>query len=361
MRGMLNRQTPERRKSHLPTNVIVPATSRELVYQTLECRSPERVPRQMWYVPWAENTYPEEFAALQRDFPPDIINIPPPLKEPSPLAKGDPYAVGRSVDDWGCVFENIEEGIIGGVRDPIVKDWDEDWKLVRLPSEWLALDRDAVNRACGEAETFMLPGVVARPFERLQFLAGPENLYMDLLDPPGGLLKFIERLRDFYCQLFETWARTDVDGLFFIDDWGSQGNLLVTPELWREMFKPIYRDLIGIAHAHGKKAFMHSDGNILQIYPGLVEMGLDAINSQIGCMGPENLKPFAGNITFWGEVDRQQVLCRGSLEDVDAAVTSIHKHLWKNGGCIAQCEFGPGAKPENVRRVFERWDELARG
>ena len=57
---------------------------------------------------------------------------------------------------------------------------------------------------------------------------------------------------------------------------------------------------------------MHSDGNILKIYPQLIELGLDAINSQIFCMGVENLEPFAGKITFWGEMDRQHLLVNGS-------------------------------------------------
>jgi hypothetical protein len=144
-----------------------------------------------------------------------------------------------------------------------------------------------------------------------------------------------------------------------MDDWGAQNDLLINPVLWSEMFMPLYRDYIGIAHSNGKKAFMHSDGNILKIYPQLIELGLDAINSQIFCMGVENLEPFAGKITFWGEMDRQHLLVNGSEEDVRAAVGKVRRLLYKNGGCIAQCEFGPGARPENIRAVFKTWNEEA--
>ena len=154
-------------------------------------------------------------------------------------------------------------------------------------------------------------------------------------------------------------VRTDVDALRFMDDWGSQRALLIAPALWRQLFKPMYRDYVQIAHQHGKKLFMHSDGHITAIYPDLVEIGMDAVNSQLFCMGPENLAPFAGKITFWGEIDRQHLLPDGTPADNEAAVRRVHQHLWRNGGCIAQCEFGPAARPENVRAVFAAWDKLA--
>ena len=71
---------------------------------------------------------------------------------------------------------------------------------------------------------------------------------------------------------------------------------------------PLYRDYIEIAHGRARKIFMHSDGHTLAIYPDLLELGLDAINSQPFCMGVEHLAPYAGRITFWGEIDRQHLL-----------------------------------------------------
>ena len=123
----------------------------------------------------------------------------------------------------------------------------------------------------------------------------------------------------------------------------------------------MYRDYAEIAHAAGKKLFMHSDGHILAIYPDLVEIGIDAVNSQIFCMGVDHLAQFAGRITFWGEIDRQHLLAFAAPDEVEAAVRSVHDQLWRNGGCIAQCEFGAGARPENVRRVFAAWQRLAAG
>ena len=103
---------------------------------------------------------------------------------------------------------------------------------------------------------------------------------------------------------------------------------------------------------------MHSDGYILDILPDLIDAGLDAVNSQLFCMGLEQLRPFRGKITFWGEIDRQNLLPRGTVDEVRAAVRQVYDTLWNQGGCIAQLEFGPGAKPENVEAVYETWNTL---
>ena len=106
-----------------------------------------------------------------------------------------------------------------------------------------------------------------------------------------------------------------------------------------------------------KKIFMHSDGYILDILPDLIELGLDAVNSQIFCMGADKLAQFKGQITFWGEMDRQHILPHGTKGDVENAVEQVYNALWDNGGCIAQCEYGD-CKAENIEAVYDTWDRL---
>jgi hypothetical protein len=334
------------------------ATSRELVQQTLSFASPARAPRDLWTLPIAQRRYPDEYQRLLRDFPPDIVAIDGHERERVPT-RGDQYAIGEYTDEWGSTFVNIQDGVIGEVKDPLIKDWETDAPRAHMPVEWLTLDRDAINRDCAATSKFTQCGACPRPFEQLQFLRGSPNLYMDLADPPPAMLRFLNAVHQFYCQVFEAWASTDIDSLRFMDDWGGQRALLIKPALWRELFKPLYRDYAQIAHARGKKLFMHSDGHIAAIYPDLIEIGIDAVNSQLFCMGVDALAPFAGQITFWGEIDRQYLLPFAQPDEVEHAVRDVHRVLWRNGGCIAQCEFGAGAKPANVRRVYETWERVA--
>ena len=333
------------------------ATSRELVYQTLNFAGPARAPRELWALPIAAQAFPTEHAAILAAYPPDIVCINGHEREQSP-ASGDQYGIGEYTDEWGATFVNVQAGVIGEVKRPLIGDWASDAPRVHVPREWLTLDRSAINHDCGATDQFTLSAACPRPFEQLQFLRGTANLYMDLTDPPAEMVAFMATMHAFYCELLGAWAQTDIDGLRIMDDWGSQRSLLISPTMWRHYFKPMYRDYVQIAHAAGKKFFMHSDGHILAIYPELIEIGVDALNSQLFCMGVEKLAPFAGQITFWGEIDRQRLLSFATPDEVETAVRQVHEHLWRNGGCIAQCEFGAGAKPENVERVFATWEQL---
>lgn len=325
---------------------------RELVRQTLEFRGPERIPRQLWTLPWAAKRFPQELRAIERDFPQDITTIPIRCSEPVP-GGGNAHAVGTFIDAWGCRFENLQEGIIGQVKEARLSDWSAAGE-VPFPQERLEIDRAAVTEFCSGTEQFVLAGTCPRPFERLQFLRGSEELYLDLNRPPAALLDFLQRLHAFYMEELTIWTETEVDALTFMDDWGSQQALLVAPELWRDLFKPLYADYVAIAHEHGKHAFMHSDGHITEIIPDLIEIGLDALNSQVFCMGVEELGDrFAGALTFWGELDRQQLLPRASTTEIAEATRTMRAALHRKGGLIAQCEFGPGARPENIRAFFE--------
>lgn len=333
-------------------------TSRKLVYQTLEFDRPERIPRQMWTLPWADMHYPEMMNKIHTEFPDDIVNPPIKLKEPLKTV-GESCKIGTYIDEWGCIFENKQNGIIGEVKEPLVTedDWSDFDDKVHIPQEHLTFDRDLVNQFCRSTDRFV-QGFCVRPFEQLQFIRGTENLYMDLAMDPQILEKPLAKIHAFYCEILEEWAKTEIDCLYYMDDWGSQNSLLINPKTWEEIFKPLYKDYIEIAHRHGKKIFMHSDGYTLAILPHLIELGLDAINTQLFCIGLDNLTEFAGKITFWGEIDRQNLLPYGTQEDVKNAVWKVAETLYRDGGVIAQCEFGPGAKPENVYQVFQTWNDV---
>lgn len=333
------------------------STARQLVIQTLEFDSPARIPRDLWVLPWAHIHYPLDLQRIQARFPMDIATAPPFFRQP-PQVSGSQYEIGTYVDHWGCVFENIQRGVIGEVKHPLVKTWD-DLAKVRPPVERLSIDLDQVNAFCRASDCFVLSGCSVRPFERMQFLRGSANLYIDLAEQPPELLRLVEQVHQHNLKELEVWAHSKVDALRFADDWGAQRALLISPSLWRSIFKPLYRDYIDLAHAHGKYIFMHSDGCISAIIPDLVELGLDALNSQLFCMDIEQLGvAFAGKLTFWGEIDRQHLLPFGSLVEVDSAVRRVHQSLYRQGGVIAQCEFSAGARPENVYQVYQSWEQV---
>ncbi|MCE5184653.1 MAG: hypothetical protein LLF76_00815 [Planctomycetaceae bacterium] len=332
-------------------------SSRTLVHKALEFEGPARIPRQMGLLPWATIHHPDDVKRIQRLYPDDICGPPFTCSE-LPITKGDMFAVGTYEDEWGCVWENEEAGIVGQVKDPIVQTWD-DISRVRIPRQLLTIDIDQVNAFCRQTDKFVIGGCCPRPFERMQFIRGCENTLLDLASGTPEFFDLLGRVHAFYVEKLELWARTEVDALWFMDDWGSQQSLLISPTMWRRVFKPLYKDYIDIAHRHGKKAMMHSDGFTMEIIGDLAELGLDALNAQLFCMDIEELGlRFKGKITFWGEMDRQHLLPEGRPDEIVAAVKRVYNALYQNGGVIGQSEFGARANPRNVELVFRTWDSM---
>lgn len=326
-------------------------TPRELVYRTLNFEKPERIPRHLWVLPWAEINHPSELKQIMQEYPDDIVYAPADFTEP-PVRQGEFFKIGTYIDEWGSRFENIHEGVIGEVKEPLIRDW-KDLDTLRPPRELLTFDREKVNAFCRSTDRFVIAAGLARPFERMQWLRTTEQFFMDLALSPNEVCRMRDIIHSFYMEEMALWCDTEVDAVWFMDDWGSQNSLLISPDMWREFFAPCYRDYINLAHSRGKKIFFHSDGYIMDILPDLIEMGLDAVNSQVFCMNPAEVgRRFGGQITFWGELDRQHLLPEGTPEQIDEAARLLKESFYKDGGFIVQCEFGPAAQPENILRYF---------
>jgi len=333
-------------------------TGRERVIRTLRFQSPDRAPRDLWALPGVGLFRKGELDALSARFPSDFA-APPAKYGPSERARGDCSRVGGYVDEWGVVWTVGEPGVVGEIKRPILAE-DAAIASYRLPRELLdKADFSKVDDFCAKAERFVKAGTLARPFERLQFLRGTENLYLDLGYGTSAVLGLLRQLHEFFVREMELWAATAVDAVGFMDDWGSQNALLISPDMWRELFKPLYADYCRLARRAGKFVFFHSDGNISAIYPDLIEIGVDAVNSQLFCMDIEALAArHKGKITFWGELDRQHLLPFGTPEQVKEGVRRVRRALDDGrGGVIAQCEWGLKDPAENIAAVFEAWDE----
>ena len=96
-------------------------TSRERVTRCLNFETPDRIPRDLWALPWFTSRHPEKIEELKRRFPCDFAHAPG-VGRPSARKHGDMFGVGRYVDEWGCTRENIHAGVVGEVKNPQLAD-----------------------------------------------------------------------------------------------------------------------------------------------------------------------------------------------------------------------------------------------
>jgi uroporphyrinogen decarboxylase len=157
--------------------------------------------------------------------------------------------------------------------------------------------------------------------------------------------------------LVEEAVKYDIDGVHFGDDWGSQRGLLMGPKLWERFLKPRLARQYGAAKAAGKTVSIHSCGKVQELFPQLIEIGLDCFNPfQPEVMDPYEMKRLYGDrLSFWGGVSTQRLLPYGTPEEVRAEVRRLIREVGRNGGYIlAPAHAIPGdAKPENIMALIQ--------
>jgi len=330
-------------------------TSRELVIKTLNHEPTPRVPRDLW-LPLGDAIDADELAEMNIRYPSDIIHpdIAPPHGKRS---QGKPNKPGDFTDAWGSVWHVAQTGAA-----PILKHapLSEAGKAAAYQPPTELLDRarfSKVNKSCQSTNRFVLALSEVRPFDRLRYLRGEETALVDLARGTKDIRNLLAMLHDFACKELELWAETDVDGVIFRDDWGTVDDLLVAPEMWRTMFRPLYRQYCDILHAKDKFVFFQSNGYILDIFSDLIKTGIDAIHSQTHLMDVERLaKRFRGRVTFWGEMDPARFRNPGKIEEFREAVLATRRALdFGAGGVIAQCLWEPDVRIQTIAAFFEQW------
>jgi uroporphyrinogen decarboxylase len=124
-----------------------------------------------------------------------------------------------------------------------------------------------------------------------------------------------------------------VDGGYFGDDYGAQKGMLFSPRTWRSLFKPRLRRMFAVFREAGLPVILHSDGDIAQILPDLVEIGLTTLNP----VQPEVLdirwlkQTFGDQLAFYGGISTQTVLPFGTPADVRIAAETARRLLAGDG------------------------------
>ncbi len=161
---------------------------------------------------------------------------------------------------------------------------------------------------------------------------------MDMLTDPDLTDAILDIPFRYHLAAAKRLARMGVDMIWTGDDVGSQKGMLISPETWRRFFKPRMAEFIKEVKAIKPdiKIAYHSDGDIVDIIPELIEIGLDVLNPiQPACLDPAMVKRrFGDKLSFWGSIDEQHTLPFGSPEDVRREVRLRLDTIGAKGGLI---------------------------
>ncbi|GAB4364792.1 MAG: uroporphyrinogen decarboxylase family protein [Spirochaetales bacterium] len=173
--------------------------------------------------------------------------------------------------------------------------------------------------------------------------------------------KIVELKMEFWDEVLTRFG-SSLDVVKELDDLGTQTSLLISPDMYDTYIKPRLSRLLAFIKkkAPHVKIMMHSCGSIRGVIGSLIDAGVEILNPvqySAENMDPVELKKeFGKDLVFWGGgVDTQNILNRGTVEDVRKEVRRMLDILMPGGGFVfAQVHnIQYGVPPENMVAMWE--------
>ena len=176
-------------------------------------------------------------------------------------------------------------------------------------------------------------------FERATFMRGMEGLMLDVAFHAAFVEELLRGIADYVLQTMRIlFDRFQFDGIALSDDYGTQRAMLISPRDWRSFVKPRLSEIYSLAKAHGRTVLHHTCGNVRPIVGDLIDIGLDILHPiQPEAMDIFELKrAFGRDLTFCGGLRTQDLLPRGTPEDIRTEVRRLKQEMGRGGGYILE-------------------------
>jgi len=172
-------------------------------------------------------------------------------------------------------------------------------------------------------------------YERAWTLRGTENLMIDFIEQPAFVHELLNAIADYNIAQVRQALQYDIDAVYFGDDWGQQHGLQMSYAMWCEFIRPVLARMYGVVRNAGKAVFIHSCGDVDELFDDLIAIGVDCFNPfqpevmDVGVL----MKQYHGRLAFHGGLSTQRTLPHGTVNDVRAESRRLIG-LGCNGGYI---------------------------
>ena len=327
-------------------------TSRERVRRAIHFERPDMPPLLHGIVGAVRAHDPDWAQSIYNRFPDDFgiedDNTLPPADK-SFFTKGEPF-----IDSWGCTRQCSMDGLQATVTGHPLADWGRfaDYEPPRPEcASYEALNARIVKAGHPRYVRLGIGGL----FERMQQLRGAVGLFYDLCDEGRTVARDLaEMVFVVIMQSVELICETEADCVYLLDDWGTEEALLISPEMWRDFFKPYYRRIVDTAHAHGKDVWLHSCGCITDIVPDLIELGVDVLHPQMARLMQDErfVRAIDGDLCLETDIDRN-FLCVAAPDAVyERTIDTFRKLHRPDGGLVLRGEMGSSVPRANAEAFY---------
>jgi len=200
----------------------------------------------------------------------------------------------------------------------------------------------------------------------LSGMFGMENYLVKMHTDPDLIIALTERVVNFYLdmnkKLFDEYA-SDISGCFFSNDFATQLDLMISPEMFKKFVMPYLKKIADQAKIYKLYTFLHSCGSIIKAIPEIISAGIDGLHPiqalAVG-MNAENLaEKFKDKLVFIGGVDTQILLREGTAKQIKDDVRRL-KRLFGNNFFVSPSHEAvlPDIPPKNLAAMSEAaWED----
>jgi len=317
-------------------------TSKERVRIVLEHGIPDRVPIHDGYWDetlerWKREGMPEE-ATVSREaaweyFDTDIrlISVDSSFQFPETVLEEDQrYVIRRTKDGM------VEKRIKGKTSTPGLisfavsnkADWDRLKHRLQSTENRLPANLYDVLGSYERLQKFVAVAV-HDPYEASWSKIGPDNLLMLLKTDPEFVHEVFRTITDLNLMVCEELLASgySIDGAWIWGDIAYTRGLLFSPETYKALLYPYHRRLIGFFRQRGLPVVYHTDGNVEQVIPLLIEAGISCLQPLECKAGMDLFKlkaKYGEDLVFMGNVDFEKIAI-GDREAVEEIALKVGK------------------------------------
>lgn len=266
---------------------------------------------------------------------------------------GDVDSQERTLTTDGC-FKDAEE-----LEDLEFFEWPD-------PEKYIDVEECKRLVAAAPEDKVRLGMMWSAHFQDTCAAFGMETALMNMIANPEIYEAVDEKIMEFYLkanEIFYEATKGKLEAVLIGNDMGSQRGLMLSPQMVRQFIIPGCKRLVEQAHSYGLKVIYHSCGSIVDVIPDLIAAGVDIVHpiqALAAGMEPENLKAkFAGQVSFCGGVDTQDLLVNGSPEEVRKKVKEL-RTIFPTGLIISPSHEAimEDIPPENIHALFEEAQKI---
>lgn len=270
---------------------------------------------------------------------------------------------GRLKDEFNIIYEKFgfyDEAVLRPLANvETIKDLD----AYQLPNPLAAGRFDLAEKMITryKDDYAMVGDLEATIFELAWNLVGMEKFLMDMAMEEDYIGELLDRVAAFNTAIGVRLIELGADVIWMGDDFGTQLGMMISPNSYRKVFKPLQKKVIETFKKTNPniKIAYHSCGSIVPIIEDLIEIGVDILNPiQPQATGMDLAlfkKKYGEHIAFFGGLDVQGVLPHGTPVQVEEEVKQRIKAAGKGGGFILAPAHNiqPDTSLENIYAMYE--------